>query len=64
MATAVKDHVLAAENEVPSMHRPLVLIYKYSRDFITTLRHVASRFPTHVLLVAPSTRVERGRSAD
>ena len=53
LATAVKDHVLVAENEVLSMYRPLGLIYKYSGDFITTLRHVASRFPTHVLLVAP-----------
>ena len=60
MATAAKDHVLAAENEVPSMHRPLVLIYKYSKDFITTLRHVASRFPTHVLLVAPNARLRSG----
>ena len=60
MATAAKDHVLAAENEVPSMHLPLVLIYKYHRDFITTLRHVASRFPTHVILVAPSARLRSG----
>ena len=60
LATAVKDHVLVANNEVPSMYRPLVLIYKYSGDFITTLRHVASRFPTHVLLVAQNARAERG----
>ena len=60
LATAVKDHVLVAENEVPSMHRPLVLIYKYVKDFITTLRHVASRFTTHVLLVALSARLRSG----
>ena len=60
LATAVKDHVLVAENEVPSMYRPLGLIYKYPRDFVTTLRHVASRFTTHVLLVALPLERRRG----
>ena len=34
LAIAVKDHALAAENEVPYTYRALVLIYKYTKDFI------------------------------
>ena len=34
MAIAVKDHALAAENEVSYMYRALGLIYKYTKDFI------------------------------